>query len=112
MLDVCNRELAKVTEADDFIVSDKLISLLMAQVSENKHLHAVFADLFDSDGSEIYLKPAQDYVALHQPLNFYTVVEAARRSRYRLSPDGSCQRQREAVWCGCQPEEVAEPELC
>lgn len=79
MLDVGNRELAKVTQADDFIVSDKLLSLLMAQVSENKHLHAVFADLFDSDGSEIYLKPAQDYVALEQPLNFYTVVEAARR---------------------------------
>ncbi|MBI1877163.1 MAG: potassium transporter TrkA, partial [Chloroflexi bacterium] len=26
-----------------------------------------------------YLKPAGDYVALDQPLNFYTVVEAARQ---------------------------------
>ncbi|RYG64991.1 potassium transporter TrkA, partial [bacterium] len=62
MMDVGNRELAEVTQADDFIVSDNLISLLMAQVSENKHLNAVFNDLFDSDGSEIYLKPASDYV--------------------------------------------------
>lgn len=79
MLDVGNRELAQVTQADDFIVSDQLISLLLAQVSENKYLNAVFADLFDSDGSEIYLKMARDYVALDKAVNFYTVVEAARR---------------------------------
>ena len=79
MLDVRNRELAEVTRADDFIVSDKLVSLLMAQISENKQLAAVFADLFDPEGCELYLKPAGDYVELGQPLNFYTVVEAARR---------------------------------
>jgi voltage-gated potassium channel Kch len=79
MLDVRNRELAEVTQADDFIVSDKLISLLMSQVSENKALHALFADLFDSEGSEIYLKPARNYVAPGSTVNFYTVVEAARR---------------------------------
>jgi len=79
MLDLRNRELAEVTQADDFIVSDKLVSLMLAQVSENKYLNAVFADIFDPEGSEIYLKPAVDYVALGEPVNFYTVVEAARR---------------------------------
>jgi len=79
MLDVRNRDLAEVTRADDFVVSDKLISLMLAQVSENKALNAVFADLFDPEGSEIYLKPASDYVKLCEPLSFYTVVEAARR---------------------------------
>jgi voltage-gated potassium channel Kch len=79
MLDVRNRELAEVTRADDFIVSDKLISLLLAQISENKKLAAVFADLFDPEGGELYLKPARDYVQLNEPLNFYTVVEAARQ---------------------------------
>ena len=79
MLDVRNRNLAEVTRADDFIVSDKLISLMLAQISENKQLNAVFADLFDAQGSEIYLKPASAYLKLGVPLNFYTVVEAARR---------------------------------
>jgi hypothetical protein len=51
----------------------------MAQISENKQLAAVFTDLFDPEGCELYLKPAGDYVELGQPLNFYTVVEAARR---------------------------------
>ncbi len=52
---------------------------MMSQVSENKELAAVFADLFDPEGSEIYLKPASDYVKSGKPVSFYTVVEAARR---------------------------------
>jgi ABC-type transporter Mla MlaB component len=79
MLDLRNRALAEVAKVDDFIVSERLISLMLAQVAENKSLNAVFADLFDPEGAEVYLKPAGHYVALGQPVNFYTVVEAARR---------------------------------
>jgi voltage-gated potassium channel Kch len=79
MLDIRNRELAEVTHVDDFIVSDKLISLMLSQVSENKDLSAVFEDLFNPEGSEIYLKPAEYYIRLGEPLTFYTVLEAARR---------------------------------
>ena len=79
MLDLRNRALAEVTKADDFIVSDKLVSLMLSQVSENKQLNAVFTDIFDPEGSEIYVKPAGHYVCLGEPVNFYTVVEAARQ---------------------------------
>ncbi len=79
VLDVRNRELVNVTRADDFVVSDKLNSLMLSQVSENKDLSNVFEDLFRSEGSEVYLKPASDYVELRKPVNFYTVVESARR---------------------------------
>jgi len=79
MLDERNRELAEVTQADDFIVSNKLVSLMLSQVSENRELNALFADLFQPEGSEIYLKPAADYVEIGRPVNFYTVTEAARR---------------------------------
>ncbi len=77
MLDVRNRELAEVTRADDFIVSDKLISLMLSQLSENRHLKAVFDDLFASEGSEVYLKPATDYIKEGSKVNFYTVIESA-----------------------------------
>ncbi len=79
MLDIRNRELAEVARVDDFIVSDHLISLMMSQLSENGDLFDVFTDLFDPQGSEIYLKPVGDYVEPGQPVNFYTVVEAARQ---------------------------------
>lgn len=77
MLDSRNRELAAVTQADDFIVSDNLISLMLSQLSENKSLGAVFADLFSADGSEIYLKPIEQYVTLEHDMNFHTLLKAA-----------------------------------
>jgi len=79
MMDLRNRALAEVTRPDDFIVSEKLVSLMLSQISENKELASVFADLFDPEGSEIYLKPAAAYVAPGTPVSFFTVVEAARR---------------------------------
>lgn len=79
MLDLRNRELAEVAGVDDFIVSEHLVSLMMSQLSENPGLFAVFTDIFDPEGSEIYLKPVSDYVEIGKPVNFYTVTEAARR---------------------------------
>lgn len=79
MLDLRNRELAEAAKVDDFIVSEHLISLMMAQLSENGELMDVFTDIFDPGGAEIYLKPISDYVATGQAVNFYTVTEAARR---------------------------------
>ncbi len=92
MLDDTNRELAEVTEADDFIVSDKLIALLLSQVSENRKLTEVFDTLFSSAGSEIYLNPAAEYITQGSTVDFYAVLEAARRRGetaigYRVAAD-------------------------
>ncbi|TAJ46786.1 MAG: potassium transporter TrkA [Herbiconiux sp.] len=92
MLDDRNRELAEVTNADDFIVSEKLVSLMLSQVSENRLLAEVFATLFSSEGSEIYLRPADAYIAAGAPVDFYTVLEACARAGetaigYRLAAD-------------------------
>ena len=79
MQDIKNRALAEVVQVNDFIVSNRLLSLLMAQISENKMLNLVFSDLFDAEGSEIYLKNIAKYVNIAEPVNFYTIVEAAAR---------------------------------
>jgi len=79
MLDLRNRLLAEATRVDDFIVSEHMVSLMMSQLSENGELYAVFTDIFDPEGSEIYLKPAYDYVETGRPVNFHTVIESARR---------------------------------
>ncbi|MBD1932402.1 MULTISPECIES: CASTOR/POLLUX-related putative ion channel [Cyanophyceae] len=79
ILDLRNQALAQVARPDDFVISEQIVSRLLAQVSEQKSLNAVFADLFSPEGSEIYLKPVDEYVALDHPVNFYTVVEAAKQ---------------------------------
>jgi voltage-gated potassium channel Kch len=77
MMDLRNRALAQIARADDFIVSDKLVSLMMSQLSENKNLDQVFKVLFSSEGSEIYIRPMTDYIRLGRNVDFYTVLEAA-----------------------------------
>jgi voltage-gated potassium channel Kch len=77
ILDVANRELLQLNQADDFILSDRLVSLAMAQIAENKALGQFFEELFQPEGSEIYLKPITNYLTVDEPINFFTIVEAA-----------------------------------
>ncbi len=79
LLDDRDRQLAQVTKVDDVIVSDKVISLMVAQLSENPWLSGVFEDLFDAAGSEIYMRPAEHYATAGKEVTFATIVEAARR---------------------------------
>jgi ion channel POLLUX/CASTOR len=77
LLDPHDVELGGSSENHDFIVSQKLISLLMAQLSESPHLAPVFADLFDSDGAVVALHPAERYVPLGET-TFGDIVSSAR----------------------------------
>ncbi len=61
MLDDRNRELAQVAGRRRHRDRQDP-SLLLAQISENARLEAVFGDLLDAEGSEIYLRPAERYV--------------------------------------------------
>jgi Trk K+ transport system NAD-binding subunit len=80
MRDLRNREIGLVTKADDFIIGDSIISLMMAQMAENRNLNDVFKILFESEGSEIYLKPITNYVNTDEGMNFYTLLERASQS--------------------------------
>jgi Trk K+ transport system NAD-binding subunit len=77
MRDLRNREIGIVAKADDFIVGENISSLIISQIAENKDLKTVFDMLFDSDGSEIYLKPINRYWSEGEELNFYDLAERA-----------------------------------
>ncbi|MCU0430062.1 MAG: hypothetical protein MUF42_08835 [Cytophagaceae bacterium] len=81
MLDWKNRALADLNKADDFIISDRIISLILAQISENKELAIVFEDLFDAEGNEIYIKSYKEYMAPSTRTNFYSVLHAASQRK-------------------------------
>ncbi len=72
-----NRELAEVTKADDFIISEDIISGILSQLSESKVLKNVFDELFDSEGVEIYLKDYTNYLLENSEVNFYTILKSA-----------------------------------
>ena len=58
-----NQELVARAGVNDFIISNRFISMLLAQISEDADIKRVYDDLFQEDGSEIYLKPVTHYFA-------------------------------------------------
>ena len=77
LLDIENRMLIETKDNDDFVVSDHLVSLAMAQISENKSLGPIFNSLFDPHDNEIYLKPVKNYINIDEPVNFFTILDSA-----------------------------------
>ncbi|SDC24548.1 CASTOR/POLLUX-related putative ion channel [Nocardioides lianchengensis] len=79
MLDDRNRVLAQVADIDDVVVSGEIVSLIVTQLSEDQRLEGVFGELLGSEGSEIYLRPAEWYVRAGQEVTWATVVAGAVR---------------------------------
>ncbi|MFI7316794.1 NAD-binding lipoprotein [Streptomyces venezuelae] len=74
-----NRVLVRAAKADDFIVSSELVSLCLAQLSENPHLSQIFDELFGPRGVQISLRPSIGYVRAGVETDFYSVTAAAAR---------------------------------
>ncbi|MGY2702466.1 CASTOR/POLLUX-related putative ion channel [Nocardioides sp. HB32] len=79
MLDDRNRVLAQVAHVDDVVVSGEIVSLLVTQLSEDHRLEAVFDQLLGDEGSEIYLRPAEWYVAPGAEVSYATIIAGAAR---------------------------------
>ncbi|MDF1563691.1 MAG: hypothetical protein P1V51_11655 [Deltaproteobacteria bacterium] len=57
VIDSENQELVSQAGVNDFIISDRMISMIFAQISEEPDIKKVYDDLFEEEGSEIYVKP-------------------------------------------------------
>lgn len=79
MLDDRNSEIADADSADDVIVSDLLVSRMLAQVSRTPRLVDVFEQLFGHAGSETHLRPVEQYITMTGAVRVSTLIEAASR---------------------------------
>ena len=61
VLESQNNELIAKAGVKDMIISDRLVSMVTAQISESRGIKDVYDDIFQEDGSEIYLKPLSLY---------------------------------------------------
>ncbi|HEY7282761.1 MAG TPA: hypothetical protein VID47_14340 [Actinomycetota bacterium] len=92
VIDQRNVHIAQMAGVDDFIVSDQLASLMLAQLSERAELRDVFDELFDAEGASIVMRPAGRF-APNGPVTFAEVVAAGNFFResalgYRRASDG------------------------
>jgi hypothetical protein len=80
-----NQELIHQTDVDDFIISNKMITKILAQLSEQPRIKLVYDELFKADGSEIYVKGMELYTDLSETPNisatFADLIAAANRRK-------------------------------
>ncbi len=79
MENTTNQKLAQVAQVNDLVVGSNIINLMMAQIAENRDLAKVFQELLHVDGSEIYIRDAENYVKLNEKLDFFAVTEIVAR---------------------------------
>lgn len=79
VLDSQNDALVAKAGVQDVIISNRLVSMIMAQIAESRDIEKVYDDIFQEDGSEIYLKPARLYYeAFPSTLKFSDLMASAR----------------------------------
>ena len=73
-----NQEIITQTDVDDFIISNKLITMILAQLSEEPLIKLLYDDLFSEDVSETYVKPANLYFTSYpQKVRFAYLIAIA-----------------------------------
>ena len=90
MLRVEDQEVAQYANVNDFIVSKNLTSLIVTQICQARELKQIFEELLREEGSEVYVRPAKNYITPGCKTDIYTACEAAARQRevligYRLT---------------------------
>jgi len=82
VMDSENIDIILNSGVEDFMVSNQFVSQIMAQVSEEPLALNVYDDLFQSEGSELYIKPASYYFDFNDEksitLPYGECVQAAR----------------------------------
>ena len=80
VLDSQNYALVARAGVKDVIISNRLVSMIMAQISESRDIEKVYDDIFQEDGSEIYLKPASLYFEeLPVTVSFADMIRIAQK---------------------------------
>jgi hypothetical protein len=96
LLDAKDIDLARVSGADDFVVSDALASYMMAQLSEHPELSEVFRQIYTAHGSSLFMEVAAPYAAAGE-ITFADVVATTAANGAcaigwrRVLPDGDAE---------------------
>ena len=69
VLNSANADLISIEKSDDFVMSEKIIHLMLAQLSENPSLNEFFNELMQPEGSEIYFRQISDYIEITEEYN-------------------------------------------
>ena len=73
------KRLVTIADVSDYVVSNEIISMSLAQVSEHQDIADVWEELFDPDGNEVYLKDPRRYCGEGETLSFWDLSARGRQ---------------------------------
>jgi len=78
ILDPRTASLLTLAAANDFMVSNRMVSEALAQMAMEINIHPLVEDLFCPEGNEMHIKPISLYAAPGESLNFWELVARGR----------------------------------
>jgi hypothetical protein len=78
ILDPRTADLVAIAQCNDFMVSNRMISEALAQMSQQIDVHPLVEELFCPDGNEMHIKDIRLYVAPGETCCFWDVLARAR----------------------------------
>ncbi|GAQ84141.1 ion channel DMI1 chloroplast precursor [Klebsormidium nitens] len=80
ILDSRTKDLVSVAQISDYVLSNELVSMALAMVSEDQQINRVLDELFDEEGNELYIRPSFFYLREDgEELTFYQLMARARQ---------------------------------
>ena len=83
ILDSRTKSLLSVANCKGYVMSNQIISSVIAQVAEEKDINVVLTELFSASGSETYIRPVEKFVDLdaNDTWSFWDIALKARQQR-------------------------------
>lgn len=69
ILDARTRNLIMQLDISEFVMSNEIVSMALSMVAESADVNCVLQELFSEDGSEFYIRPAEEYIRPGTTLN-------------------------------------------
>ncbi|GMH39161.1 hypothetical protein BSKO_07059 [Bryopsis sp. KO-2023] len=74
ILDLRTRNLIQELSISEFVMSNELVSMVLAMVSESATVNTVLKELFTDEGNELYVFPSEKYLRPGENLSFYDLM--------------------------------------
>merc|ERR1712167_191712 len=78
ILDPRTADLVSIAAANDFMVSNRMVSEALGQMSQQINIHALVEDLFNPEGNEMHIKDIRLYAAPGEQLTFWELLARGR----------------------------------
>jgi dihydroorotase len=79
VLDPHTRKLVVSLNQSDYIMSNDIVSAVLAQVAECRDMNAVTNEFLTDVGSEFYLKPVREFAFPEDNISFYDIMARCLR---------------------------------